>query len=93
MTIQRIEYYEVYGEFSDDGRGNDFRVVGSFSDKHIANKYAIGRGPWGTNLSIRKVILNICDTIQDLETLEKNREIEEALNKLTTREKELLNLQ
>lgn len=92
MPIRTIEYFEVSDNYSEDGRGNDIRIIGNFSTREIADKFSNGRGNWGAKASVIPRRIHICDSIQDVGVLAHQEAVEKALAKLTDEEKRLLNL-
>lgn len=92
--INQYTYYEVYDDFSEDGRGNQISVIGRFSTETIAQRFAIGNGNYGLTAKVREVSIVVCDSIEDIEDIEDYKEEERntALAKLTDREKQLLGL-
>lgn len=92
MAIRNISYFEVGDDYSCDGRGNDYRIIGCFSSDFVAQKYSEGRGNYGAKASVRAKNLIIVDTIEELEKADKVAKINAALAKLTNEEKSLLGL-
>lgn len=91
--IQKVNYFEVYDNFSEDGRGNDVRVIARFHDRYHAEQYAVGRGNYGHDAQIREVKFSIASYASEVEKAQLEDKKEAALAKLTYDERKLLGLE
>ena len=90
--MKQLTFYEVYDDFSSDGRGNMIRVVGRFTKESDAKLYAVGRGNYEQKASVREKNVVVAESIKEMEEVEVEERKQKALNKLTKEERELLGL-
>lgn len=91
--VNTIEYWEVWDNFSEDGRGTgQNRILACFSSQIEANKFALKRGNYGQNAQVTHKQAIIIDKIDEYDILKKERIKQTALAKLTKEEKEILGL-
>lgn len=87
--ITRITYFEV-----SNGTGplNTAKVLGNFSNREVAFKFADGKGDWGSRATVQEKHLVIVDTINEQEKVDEDKVRRVALAKLTDAEKRALGL-
>lgn len=88
--IKTVTFYEVYDDYSEDGRVPNIRVIGTFSTETVAISYAQKKGNYGADAQVREKIIYICETIDDIKTLKKEQFLRDTLKKLNDAEFEVI---
>lgn len=91
--IQKISFYEVWDNFSEDGLGrNADKVIARFSTETSANIFAQNNGNYNQKAHVRKIEFCICDSINEIPKVRTEEKKLQALSKLTDEEKRILGL-
>ena len=83
--MKRIHYYEVWDDYSEDGRGGRIEVIGRFSYKEDAEEFAKGRGNYGNNASVSEKEFAILENIKEVE-IEKDEKLKKRLKDIFSSE-------
>lgn len=92
--MKTVEFYEVWDDFSEDGRGTVLtnKTLALFSKKADADIFACGNGNYGQKAQVKHRKIFICESQQDVKESKKQELIQAALNKLTPEEIKLLGI-
>lgn len=87
-------YHVITNSDLNEGRGRDV-LLARFLDRPEAEKFAIGKGVFGTNADVKHKIEHIViyDTVEDYDKFYHEEEKRAALAKLTARERTILGLE
>lgn len=91
MSVKTVEYWEVYDNFSEDGRVAGFdKILGRFSTEKAASQFADGRGNYGNRAQVKPCKIVIVDTVEEQAGATDEADRQNALRKLSKRERTLL---
>lgn len=87
---QRVKWFEVWDNYSEDGRGGLVKVIGRFTYESVAKDFAKGRGNYGGDALVDSVEMYIADSIESWQKECDDEKKVAALKKLTSEERKLL---
>lgn len=91
MAIQTVKFFEVGDRYDEEGKG-PFQVIGRFWDGKEAEKYARGRGNYGSDATVKPQNLVVADSCEDMDNYRDEELRLKALGKLTDEDKRVLGL-
>ena len=62
----KVHYYEVWDDYSEDGRGGRIGIIGRFINEADALTFAIGKGNYGENATVSEKEFIILESIKEI---------------------------